>query len=39
MRPPLMELSESEFQELVALVNAVSVRAEAPHQDRLRQAG
>jgi hypothetical protein len=35
----LTELSESEFQELVALVNAVSIRAEAPSQEGRRQAG
>lgn len=38
LRPPLTELAESEFQELAALVDAVSGRADARRQERRRQA-
>jgi 5-dehydro-4-deoxyglucarate dehydratase len=38
VRPPLSELAESEFEELVALVDAVSGRADTRHADRRRQA-
>lgn len=38
LRPPLTELAESEFQELVALVDAVSERADARHAGGRRHA-
>jgi 5-dehydro-4-deoxyglucarate dehydratase len=38
LRPPLTELSESEFAELVALIDAVSGRADARREDRRRLA-
>jgi 5-dehydro-4-deoxyglucarate dehydratase len=38
LRPPLTELAEGEFQELVALIGAVAGRADARREDRRRQA-